>query len=103
MMHELNLKSTQIEDDRVQPVHVGFTGIAPGGADLAQSKRTSKQAAQILLERRCQNKFVAAQDQLLPPPRGEPTIGRVEDRLLVAQGRAFPAKQATAKVQGLLS
>jgi hypothetical protein len=50
--NELYTKTSDVKNDGIQDIDVGFTRIAPSGADLSQLQRPSKESLQLLVQSR---------------------------------------------------
>ena len=96
---ELNAESSEIEDDRIEHVHVRFAGVAAGGAHFAQFQRSSEQSARFLVESCRERKSHRLSEPDLSLVACGKTIIAVCDGLPYADTcGAFPAEQASAQI-----
>jgi hypothetical protein len=96
---ELHTEPAQVQDDRVEHVHVGFAGVGAAGADLAQFQGPAEEPARFFVQSTGQLIRPLIQDQVRSLPGGQPVFGREPDRPMAAGPLAFRAEQTPAQVQ----
>lgn len=62
--HELDAKTTQVKDDGIQHIHIGFAGVTATGTDLSQFERAPKKTATGDIKRIGQTEHGAIHDQI---------------------------------------
>src|SRR2546427_4627556 len=97
--HKLDAEAGEVEDDRVQDVHLDLASVAPSGADLPELQRAPEQAERVPVEGPRQPHGLAVDHEVLFGPGRHPVVARESDSSRGTGLLALAAEETPTEVE----
>jgi hypothetical protein len=95
---KLDAETTHVPSYCPEHVGIGFTTVAPAGADLTQLERLSEEPFCVFIENPWRFQHIGTKQEIFPPARTHSIFSRKADQSARAGENTFSAKKACAQV-----